>query len=83
MKIYVFWTAIAGPQYASYETSHAAYGSVSPLIFKAGHTEVFLYEPEANQWYRYSRGIRGRLNEEEYPLNEVPKVYRLLLTLEG
>ena len=83
MKVYVFWESIAGPQYSSHSDGDLWYGNVAQLINGAGHGRVYVYETEAKLWYRYSKGIRGRLNEEAMPEDEVPKVFKLLLTLES
>lgn len=83
MKVYVFWESIAGPQYLSHHNGDLWYRDVSSLIKSAGHSRVYVYESEAKLWYRYSKGIRGRLNEEAMPEDEIPKVFKLLLTLES
>lgn len=83
MKVYVFWESIAGPQYSSHVNGAEGFAQASNLIQIRGHGRVYIYDSAAKLWYRYSKGIRGRLNEEEMPEDEVPKVFKLLLTLES
>lgn len=80
MKVYVFWESIAGPQYSSHMDG---YFIQTEQLIRAGHGRVYAYDTEAKLWYRYSKGIRGRLHEEAMPEDEIPKVFKLLLTLES
>lgn len=79
----MFWAAIDGPQYSSHANAVGGFNQVQWLVLKAGHGQVHAYDSEAECWYLYTKGIRGRVNECEIPADEVPKVYRLLLTLES
>lgn len=83
MKTYVFWTAIAGPQYSVHEDESAGWAQAEALIKRFKHGKALLYVPEDGEWTEIRKGIRGGLTACEIPEDEVPKVYRLLLTLEG
>lgn len=83
MTCTVCWTAIASTQLNVYEDSRLAINQVTNLIKVAGHSKVYLHDTLTKTWYLYTKGIRGRINECDIPENEVPKVYRLLISLGG
>lgn len=83
MKTYVFWTAITGPQYSVMVDYWTGIMQACALIQQYKHTHAYLYDSADQTWVHYTKGARGRVNECEIPEDEVPKVYRLLLTLEG
>lgn len=84
MSCYVFCTSIAGAQLFKADTSTIAYGHVHHLMTHLGHSHAYLYDAEDRTWFQYTKGgVRGRLTECEWPEDEVPKVYRLLLMLEN
>lgn len=83
MKAYVFWGAIAGPQYGVHPDFRIASLRAFSLVTHVKHSNVYVYDPEDKSWTHYTPGVRGRAQECEIPEDEVPKVFRLLLTLES
>lgn len=83
MKVYVFWTAIAGPQYSVHEDDFTGNMQATACIKRFGYSHAYMYVEEDKEWTHYTNGVRSRVNACEIPEDEVPKVFKLLLTLES
>lgn len=79
----VCWESIKGVQVSEPKSADEATSYADFLIRKCGHGQVHVHDSETNKWYLFNKGIRGRINECEIPVDEVPKPYQMIVLLGG